>query len=116
MDNVDINSTNINSEGIRRESEFLKELYFVYILHCADKTYYVGMTNNLKKRIFEHNCIDKRASKYTQIRRPVKLMCVIPCDNYYDALDTEKSVRKLSTEQLKELCKKWDSRLNTSPL
>ncbi|WP_313384660.1 GIY-YIG nuclease family protein [Chishuiella sp.] len=28
--------------------------YYVYILQCSDKSYYVGITNNLEKRILEH--------------------------------------------------------------
>ena len=47
--------------------------YFTYILECSDKTYYVGCTNNLEKRIGEHNR-SKSGAHYTKIRRPVKLM------------------------------------------
>ncbi|OGF52001.1 hypothetical protein A3H04_03015 [Candidatus Giovannonibacteria bacterium RIFCSPLOWO2_12_FULL_43_11c] len=46
--------------------------YFTYILECADKTLYVGATNNLKKRLKEHN-VTKSGAHYTKIRRPVKL-------------------------------------------
>ena len=44
----------------------------VYILECADKTLYVGCTNNLKKRLQEHN-ESKEGAHYTKIRRPVIL-------------------------------------------
>ncbi len=47
--------------------------YFVYILECADKTYYVGCTNDLEKRLHEHNGL-KSGAHYTKIRRPVKLI------------------------------------------
>ncbi len=47
--------------------------YFVYILECADKSLYVGCTNNLEKRIKEHN-ESKWGAHYTKIRRPVKLV------------------------------------------
>ena len=46
--------------------------FFVYILECSDKTYYVGCTNNLEKRIGEHNR-SKSGAHYTKIRRPVIL-------------------------------------------
>ncbi len=46
--------------------------FFVYILQCVDKTYYVGCTNNLEKRFIEHNT-SKKGSHYTKIRRPVAL-------------------------------------------
>ena len=46
--------------------------YAVYILECADKSLYVGCTNNLKKRLKQHND-SKSGAHYTKIRRPVSL-------------------------------------------
>jgi putative endonuclease len=47
--------------------------YFVYILLCKDNPYYTGITNNLERRIQEHeNGID--TSSYTCKRLPVKLV------------------------------------------
>lgn len=48
-------------------------MYFVYILKCADETFYTGITTELERRIEEHNGSDKGA-KYTRMRRPVKLV------------------------------------------
>ena len=47
-------------------------MYFLYILECADTTLYVGSTNNLEKRLREHNEL-KSGAHYTKIRRPVVL-------------------------------------------
>lgn len=47
--------------------------YFVYILECADGSYYVGITNDLDKRLKAHNQTSVGA-KYTRSRRPVKLV------------------------------------------
>jgi len=47
-------------------------MHFVYILRCADDTLYVGCTNNLEKRLREHNT-SKNGAHYTKIRRPVRL-------------------------------------------
>jgi putative endonuclease len=44
----------------------------MYILECADGSLYVGCTNDLKKRVGEHNT-SKRGAHYTKIRRPVIL-------------------------------------------
>jgi putative endonuclease len=44
----------------------------VYILECADKTLYVGCTNDLEKRVQQHNHA-KSGAHYTKIRRPVVL-------------------------------------------
>ncbi len=46
--------------------------HFVYVLLCADRSLYVGCTNNLEKRLGEHNG-SKRGAHYTKIRRPVAL-------------------------------------------
>jgi putative endonuclease len=48
-------------------------LYYLYILKCADKTLYTGITTDLKRRITEHNS-GKLGAKYTSSRRPVKLV------------------------------------------
>ncbi len=45
-------------------------IHSVYILQCADATLYIGCTNNLEKRLREHNT-SKRGAHYTKIRRPV---------------------------------------------
>lgn len=47
-------------------------MYFTYILECADKSLYVGCTNNLERRLEQHNN-SKRGAHYTKIRRPVIL-------------------------------------------
>ena len=47
-------------------------MYFTYILECADKTLYVGSTNDLGKRLHSHNHL-KSGAHYTKIRRPVVL-------------------------------------------
>jgi putative endonuclease len=48
-------------------------MWYVYILKCKDKTFYTGITNNLKRRVAEHNSSNLGA-KYTRARRPVKLV------------------------------------------
>jgi putative endonuclease len=48
-------------------------IYRVYILECSDDTFYIGCTNNLEKRLFQHNN-SKSGAHYTKIRRPVKLV------------------------------------------
>lgn len=47
-------------------------MFVVYILECSDKTLYIGSTNNLEKRLDQHNNL-KSGAHYTKIRRPVVL-------------------------------------------
>ena len=47
--------------------------YHLYILECADGTYYTGICTDLDRRINEHNSDDQKGAKYTKSRRPVAL-------------------------------------------
>ena len=48
-------------------------MFHIYILECADRSLYVGCTNNLERRVKQHND-SKSGAHYTKIRRPVKLL------------------------------------------
>lgn len=50
----------------------MRKKHFVYVLECADGTLYVGCTNDLPKRLKQHNGA-KSGAHYTKIRRPVVL-------------------------------------------
>lgn len=51
----------------------MNSTYITYILQCADDTYYVGKTIDLKKRLRQHNGEIKGGAKYTRGRRPVSI-------------------------------------------
>ena len=53
---------------------------YTYILECKDGTYYTGWTNNLEKRLKDHN--EGKGAKYTRARRPVVLA-------YYEEFETK---------------------------
>ena len=66
--------------------------YYVYILECSDGFYYTGVTNNLDKRIWEHNeGINK--SSFTYNRRPVVLKYFQRFQNIDDAILFEKQIK-----------------------
>jgi len=48
------------------------DIWFVYILCCADGSLYTGITKEVKRRCQQHN--DGTASRYTRSRRPTKLV------------------------------------------
>lgn len=72
--------------------------HFVYILECADTSLYVGCTNNLGKRLKEHNT-SKQGAHYTKIRRPVVLKHSETFPNLKDARAREASIKRLSREK-----------------
>lgn len=45
----------------------------VYIVRCNDGSLYTGMTNDIERRILEHNALGGGA-KYTRSRQPVELV------------------------------------------
>ena len=46
--------------------------WFVYIVKCADGTFYTGMTKDVTRRVAEHSA--GKGAKYTRTRCPVKLV------------------------------------------
>ena len=76
-------------------------MFFTYILECKDKTLYVGSTNNLEKRLHEHNN-SKNGAHYTKIRRPVVLKYSETLETFGEARKRENELKKLSrAEKLK---------------
>lgn len=69
--------------------------YFVYILQCADTTYYTGCTNDLKKRLKEHNT-SKNGAKYTRMRRPVVLKYTETFPSISEARSREAEIKRLT--------------------
>ena len=64
---------------------------WMYILECSDGSYYVGSTNNLERRIWEHN--EGIGAKYTARRRPVKLVYSAEFSRIDEAYAFEKRVQ-----------------------
>ncbi|MBU3978715.1 GIY-YIG nuclease family protein [Patescibacteria group bacterium] len=48
--------------------------YYVYIVRCADGTYYTGKTIDIPRRLLQHNGELINGARYTNTRRPVELM------------------------------------------
>jgi putative endonuclease len=80
-------------------------LYYLYILECADKTLYTGITTDLKRRVGEHNGA-KLGAKYTAARRPVKLVYSKKFKDRSLASQAEAQVKKLSRSLKLKLIKK----------
>ncbi len=75
---------------------------FVYILECADKTYYVGSTNNLERRVHQHNHA-KSGAHYTKIRRPVVLKYHEEVATLAEARAREAELKRLKREEKAEI-------------
>ena len=69
--------------------------YYVYILLCSDNTYYTGVTNNLSRRIKEHQN-SKFPNSYISKRLPIKLVYFSEFTNITIAIEKEKQLKKWS--------------------
>ena len=72
--------------------------YYIYILQCADGTLYTGCTNNLEKRVREHNT-SKKGAHYTKIRRPVMLKYSEVSNTLAHARAREAQIKRLTKLQ-----------------
>ena len=84
------------------------KVYYVYIVLCSDESYYTGMTNDIDRRMNEHNLGKKRQS-YTYDKRPVELKWILICENPTEAIKIEKQIKGWSHRKKKALIdEKWD--------
>ncbi|WP_022661926.1 GIY-YIG nuclease family protein [Paucidesulfovibrio longus] len=67
--------------------------WFVYLLECADGTYYCGVTTDLDRRLTAHNA--GAGAKYTRSRTPVRAVACCPCADKGAALRLEMAIKKL---------------------
>jgi len=72
--------------------------YFVYLVECADGTYYTGIATDVGRRVLEHNSSPKGA-KYTSARRPVTLKYQEICEGRSAASKREHTIRTLSRKE-----------------
>jgi putative endonuclease len=69
--------------------------FYVYIVACADATYYTGWTTDIVERVRAHNT-STRGAKYTRARRPVTLVYLEECATSTEARIREASIKSLS--------------------
>lgn len=72
--------------------------YIVYILECRDKSFYTGVTNNLERRLSEHQ-EGFDSNSYTFKRRPIKLVFSQKFQNIKEAISFEKQVKGWSKKK-----------------
>ena len=71
--------------------------FYVYILHCADGSYYTGHTDNLENRMAGHQSGEYKG--YTSTRLPVKLLWSQECATRLEALSAEQQIKGWSRKK-----------------
>ena len=79
----------------------MKSLY-VYILECADNSFYVGVTNDVGRRFIEH-ASGIHENSYTNSRRPVNLVFCRQFKSPMKAIKYEKQVKGWTKEKKQAL-------------
>lgn len=70
--------------------------WYVYIVRCADGSFYTGVTTDPRRREREHNESDRCGARYTRARRPVRLVWLEPQADRSAALKREYAIKRLS--------------------
>ena len=67
---------------------------YVYILRCADNSFYVGLTQDLNTRVKAHN--DGRGAAYTFKRRSVRLVYSEKFESESKGVERERQLKRWS--------------------
>ena len=76
-------------------------IYYTYLLECADGTLYCGYTTDVDARVKTHN--SGKGAKYTKSRLPVKVVWSKALDTKSEAMSLEAKIKHLTREQKIEL-------------
>ena len=92
--------------------------YWVYIVQCADGSYYAGIATDVQRRLMEHNGITAKGAaaiaqsrrpvkgkgaRYTSARRPVTLVFEARCPSRSEAQREEARIKRLTRRQKQAL-------------
>jgi predicted GIY-YIG superfamily endonuclease len=72
-------------------------MFWVYVLRCADSSYYTGHTDNLEARIGMHR--SGECDGYTASRLPVELVWSQECTTREEALSAERRIKGWSRKK-----------------
>jgi len=96
MDSSPLSSQNATPElpcGSSEPAVTDADAWKVYLLECADSTYYCGVAKHVDRRLAQHNGLQAGGAKYTRARRPVKLLAFRICRDKRSAYSLEYAVK-----------------------
>ena len=80
----------------------MEKTWVLYIVQCSDGSYYTGITDNLPRRLSEHNA--GKGAKFTRGRGPVVLQYCRHMGSKSDALKEEYRIKQLPRKEKIALC------------
>ena len=72
-----------------------KTSYILYILECSDGSFYTGISNNIEKRLRQHNGEIVGGAFYTRSKRPVTLQHFETFATRSEAMKREAEIKKM---------------------
>jgi putative endonuclease len=83
--------------------------YYVYMLLCSDGSFYVGITNDVERRVAQHN-LGWDPDSYTHSRRPVSVVHSSDFGWIEDAIRWEKQLKGWSRKKKQALVRNdWEA-------
>lgn len=73
------------------------KIWYLYILQCRDGTLYTGITDDVSRRLEQHN--SGKGAKYTRGRGPLKLIYQERCGTHGDALRREIQIKRMTRQE-----------------
>lgn len=77
--------------------------YWLYIVECADGTFYTGIATDVERRVAEHNGKRPKGARYTSARRPVSLVFEAPFETRSEASKEEARIKRLTRTEKEQL-------------
>lgn len=71
--------------------------YYMYVVECADGSWYTGYTDDVGRRVAAHNA--GRGARYTRSRRPVTLLASAEFPTRGMAMSAEWHFKRLTRDQ-----------------
>jgi putative endonuclease len=76
----------------------------VYLVRCADSTFYAGSTTDVEARAAAHNA--GRGARYTSGRRPVEVVYQERCGSKSAAFRREHALKRLTRAEKEKLIRR----------
>jgi putative endonuclease len=86
---------------------------YVYMVECADGTYYTGWTTDVENRLAAHN--DGAGARYTRGRGPVRLAYMEEWDDKQTAQRREWTIKKMTPAKKEQLVQEFAGRATGRP-
>ena len=77
------------------------DIWFLYIVRCADGSLYTGIARDVQARIAQHDA--GKGARYTRGRGPLTLCAVRRCRSKGKALSLEHAIKQLTRSEKERL-------------